>query len=74
MLYASPPVVPLATKAVMTSPAPFARARRVTAARASGNWNHSDKYVIEGARNCSTTELIKRKIKKMRNKLSETDS
>ena len=66
-LYDRPPEVPLATKAVMTSPAPLASARSVTAAKASGNFSHSEIQVIAGARYSSTTEEINLKIKKMMN-------
>jgi len=40
-LYSIAPSVPDATKAVMTSPAPLARAIKVTAAKGSESFNHS---------------------------------
>lgn len=50
----------------MTSPAPFASANRVTAAIASDNFNHSDKYEMAGARYSSTTADMNLKMSKIR--------
>ena len=55
ILYDNPSDDPDATSAVITSPEPFARANNVTAAKASGNSNHSEIYAIEGAKYSSTT-------------------
>lgn len=70
MLYDNPSSLPLATKAVITSPAPFASANKVTAAIGSDNPSHSEIYEIDGARYSSTTADINLKI----NRISMNDS
>ena len=62
MLYDNPSELPLATNAVITSPAPFANANNVTAAIGSDNPSHSEMYDIEGAKYSSTTADINLKI------------
>lgn len=65
ILYDRPSELPLATNAVMTSPAPLARASNVTAAIASDSSNHSDKNEIAGAKYSSTTPEMNLKMKRI---------
>ena len=71
-LYDNPPLESHATSAVITSPAPLAKANSVTALNASGIFVNSEMYAIDGARYVSTTDEIKRKFKKIKKKLIMT--
>jgi len=66
-LYETPPSEPDATIAVITSPAPLAKASNVTAAKASDNPRYSDRYVIPPAIYSSTVAEMNPKIKYMKN-------
>lgn len=68
ILYDNPSGVPLATIAVITSPAPFANANNVTAANASGKFNDSEIYAMDGAKYSSTTAEINLNMMKMSRK------